>query len=284
MVDRDLAQRFIVLTGANTGIGRATALRLAERGATLVLACRSEEKTRPVLDEIRALGAGDAQFVPLDLGDLDSVRACGARIDAMGRPIDVLLNNAGLAGARGSTKQGFELAFGTNHVGHFLLTMLLAARLRAAKNARIVIVASQAHYEAKGIDFDAIRRPTKSVTGLPEYAVSKLANVLFARGLAKRLGPSGVHSYSLHPGVVASDAWRRVPWPIRPLMKIWMISNDDGAKTSLYCATSPDVAAEDGRYYDACREKKPSAVALDDTLADRLWDRSVEYTGASLSA
>jgi len=281
---RDLDQRFIVITGANTGIGRSTALRLAERGATLVLACRSEDKTRPVLEEVRALGAGDAQFVALNLGDLDSVRACAARIDAMGRPIDVLLNNAGVAGARGATKQGFELAFGTNHVGHFLLTMLLVPRIRAAKGARIVNVASRAHYDAKGIDFDAVRRTTKSVTGLPEYAVSKLANVLFTRQLAKRLGPTGVHSYALHPGVVASDAWRRVPWPIRPLMKLGMISNDEGAKTSLYCATSPEVASQDGRYYDSCREKKPSDLALDDSLAERLWDKSVEFTGASLPA
>ena len=281
---RDLDQRFIVITGANTGIGRSTALRLAERGATLVLACRSEDKTRPVLEEVRALGAGDAQFVALNLGDLDSVRACAARIDAMGRPIDVLLNNAGVAGARGATKQGFELAFGTNHVGHFLLTMLLVPKIRAAKGARIVNVASRAHYDAKGIDFDAVRRTTKSVTGLPEYAVSKLANVLFTRQLAKRLGPTGVHSYALHPGVVASDAWRRVPWPIRPLMKLGMISNDEGAKTSLYCATSPEVASQDGRYYDSCREKKPSDLALDDSLAERLWDKSVEFTGASLPA
>jgi len=281
---RDLDQRFIVITGANTGIGRSTALRLAERGATLVLACRSEDKTRPVLEEVRALGAGDAQFVALNLGDLDSVRACAARIDAMGRPIDVLLNNAGVAGARGATKQGFELAFGTNHVGHFLLTMLLVPKIRAAKGARIVNVASRAHYDAKGIDFDAVRRTTKSVTGLPEYAVSKLANVLFTRQLAKRLGPTGVHSYALHPGVVASDAWRRVPWPIRPLMKLGMISNDEGAKTSLYCAASPEVASQDGRYYDSCREKKPSDLALDDSLAERLWDKSVEFTGASLPA
>jgi NAD(P)-dependent dehydrogenase (short-subunit alcohol dehydrogenase family) len=288
MADRDLDQRFIVITGANTGIGRATALRLAERGASLVLACRSEEKTRPVLDEIRALGAGEAQFVALNLGDLDSVRAAAARIDAMGRPIDVLLNNAGLAGSRGATTQGFELAFGTNHVGHFLFTMLLAARVRAAtgkgSTPRIVNVASRAHYDAKGIDFEAARQPTKSLTGLPEYAVSKLANVLFTRQLAKRLGPAGVHSYALHPGVVASDAWRQVPWPIRPLMKLAMISNDDGAKTSLFCATSPEVASHDGRYYDTCREKKPSDLALDDALGDRLWEKSVEYTGASLPA
>jgi len=93
-----------------------------------------------------------------------------------------------------------------------------------------------------------------------------------------------VHSYALHPGVVASDAWRRVPWPIRPLMKLGMISNDEGAKTSLYCAASPEVASQDGRYYDSCREKKPSDLALDDSLAERLWDKSVEFTGASLPA
>jgi NAD(P)-dependent dehydrogenase (short-subunit alcohol dehydrogenase family) len=282
--ERDLQGRFIVITGANTGIGRVTATQLAGRGATVVLACRSEERTRPVLDEIRALGAGEAHFVSLDLAQFASARACAARIDAMGRPIDVLLNNAGLAGARGSTRDGFELAFGTNHLGHFLLTMLLVPKLRAANAARIVVVASKAHYDAKGLDFDALRGPTRSFAALSEYSVSKLANVLFARELARRLGPGGPHTYSLHPGVVASDAWRRVPWPIRPLMKLGMISNEEGAKTSLYCATSPEVAAQDGLYYDACREKAPSPLALDDALAARLWDKSVEFTGAQLPA
>jgi NAD(P)-dependent dehydrogenase (short-subunit alcohol dehydrogenase family) len=277
-----LAGRFIVLTGANTGIGRATAESLAAQGATIVLACRTEERTRPVLEAVRALGRGSAEFIPLDLGDFASTRECAARIAAVGRPIDVLINNAGLAGKRGATRDGFELAFGTNHLGHFLLTMLLLRRPGAAPSARIVNVASKAHYDAKGIDFEAVRRPTRSFTGLPEYAVSKLANVLFTRELARRMGTSGVHSYALHPGVVASDAWRRVPWPIRPLMKLGMISSEEGAKTTLYCATSPEVADASGRYYDACREKTPSALAQDDALAGRLWERSVEFTGADL--
>jgi len=279
---RDLEGRFIVVTGANTGIGRETAVRLAERGASVVLACRSEERTLPVLDQIRALGAGEARFVPLDLADLESVRACAARIDSMGRPIDVLVNNAGLAGARGATRQGFELAFGTNHLGHFALTMRLMPRVIAAGRARIVNVASIGHYRAKGIDFDAIRKPTRSLTALPEYAVSKLANVLFTRELARRVGPRGVHSYALHPGAVASDAWRRVPWPLRPLMKLGMISNAEGAKTTLFCATSPDVADQNGLYYEKCLEKRPSALALDDALAEQLWAKSVELTGVSL--
>ncbi len=194
----------------------------------------------------------------------------------------MLINNAGLAGQRGLTKSGFELAFGTNHLGHFLLTLLLAPRLRAAPGSRIVTVASQAHYDVGGIDFDAIRRPTRSITGLPEYCVSKLANVLFSSELARRLGPSGVHSYALHPGVVASDVWRRVPWPIRPLMKRRMLSNEEGARTTLYCATSTEVADRSGRYYDDCKEKAPSAAAQNIELAARLWATSAEHTGADL--
>ena len=278
----DLAGRTIVITGANTGIGRATAELLAARGAHVVLACRSQEKTAPVLAGIRAAG-GSAEGVALDLGDLDQVRQCAAGLLATDRPIHVLLNNAGLAGTRGLTRSGFELAFGTNHVGHFLLTMLLAPRLRATPSSRIVNVASKSHYRAKGIDFEAVRTTTRSITGLPEYEVSKLANVLFTKELARRLGPSGVRSYSLHPGVVASEAWRRIPWPFRAIMKLGMITNEQGAKTSIHCATSPEVADHDGRYYDECREKKPNPLADDAALARTLWEKSVAWTGADLT-
>jgi retinol dehydrogenase-12 len=279
-MERDLTGRFVVVTGANVGIGRATAEALASRGASLVLACRSEDKTRPVLEGIRAAG-GEVRFERLDLGDLASTRACAGRIAELGRPIDVLLNNAGLAGKRGITKDGFELAFGTNHVGHFLFTMLLAPQVVAAKG-RIVHVASQAHYDARGIDFDAVRRSTRTVTGLPEYAVSKLANVLFSAELARRMAPRAVHSYALHPGVVASDAWRQVPWPIRPIMKAFMITSEEGARTSIHCATAPEAAAETGLYYDTSKPKMPSALARDPVLAQTLWSKSVEYTGADL--
>jgi retinol dehydrogenase-12 len=286
---RDLEGVFVVITGANTGIGRATAVALAARGAALVLACRSEERTQPVLAEIRARGAASAEFASLDLGSFASVRASAAQILAAGRPIDRLINNAGLAGHRGLTKDGFELAFGTNHLGHFLLTMLLLPSLLRARGARIVNVSSQAHYEAPGIDFDAVRRPTRTITGLAEYGVSKLANVLFTSELARRLGGGGdggentVHSYALHPGVVASDAWRRVPWPIRPLMKRRMLSNEDGAKTTLYCATSPRVEHDNGLYYDECAPKTPSGPARDAELAKRLWEQSAAWVGEDLA-
>jgi NAD(P)-dependent dehydrogenase (short-subunit alcohol dehydrogenase family) len=278
---RDLAGRTAVVTGANTGIGRATAMGLAQQGATVVLACRSEEKARPALDAVRASG-GEADFEPLDLADLASVHASASRLAARFASIDILVNNAGVAGAVGMTKDGFELAFGTNHIGHFVLTLLLLPRLRAAQRPRIVNLSSVAHFKANGIDFDAARRPTRSPTRMREYAMSKLANVLFTKELARRLRSNGPHTYAVHPGTVASDAWRHMPWPIRPLIKLGMASNEEGAKTTLYCALSPEVAEHTGRYYDACKVKAPSARAEDPDLARELWERSVEWTGVDL--
>jgi NAD(P)-dependent dehydrogenase (short-subunit alcohol dehydrogenase family) len=188
----------------------------------------------------------------------------------------VLINNAGLAGQRGFTESGFELAFGTNYVGPFLLTSLLLDRLRESAPSRIVNVASEAHKDASGIDFDAVRKPTKSLTGLPEYAVSKLANILHAQELARRLEGTGVTSYALHPGVIASEIWRRVPWPMRSLIKLRMRSPEEGAKTSLYCATSPELANESGRYYDNARRKEPSSSVTSE-LAAELWERSADW-------
>ena len=271
-MERDLVGKTIIVTGANTGIGRVTAETLARRGARVHLACRSEEKTKPVIDAIRAAG-GDAAFLRLDLGDLADVRRAADEYLATGEPIHVLINNAGLASTQGHTKDGFELAFGTNHVGHFLFTQRLRPRIEASAPARIVNVASKAHYGAKGIDWGAVTKPTQTTVGLKEYNESKLANVLFTRSLAKRLEAKGVRTYSLHPGVVASDVWRRLG-PLAGLAKLFMISNEDGAKTTLYCATSKEAGATTGLYFDKCSSKSPSKYALDDALAEELWKRS----------
>ncbi len=274
----ELAGRTFMVTGANTGIGKETARALAGGGARVVLACRSEANGRRAAQEITAeTGNGALELLSLDLGDLASVRACAAAFLATGEPLHVLINNAGLAGRRGMTASGFELMFGTNHVGPFLLTSLVLDRLRESAPARIVNVASAAHFSAPGIDFEAVRRPTRTVTGTREYSVSKLANVLHAQELATRLEGTGVTSYSLHPGVIASDIWRRVPWPVRSLMKLRMGSPEEGARTSVYCATSPDLAGENGHYYDDCRRKPPAAVATAALGAD-LWERSVAWT------
>ena len=236
----ELSGRTFLITGANTGIGLATATGLARRGGRVFVACRSAEKGRAAVDGISAETGNDTvAFLPLDLSDLASVRACAVEFLARGEPLHVLINNAGVGGARGLTKDGFELTFGINHLGHFALTAALLDCLAASAPARVVTVSSDAHYQAPGIDFEAVRRPTASRTGLREYAVSKLSNVLFSQELARRAQGRGVTTYALHPGVVASDIWRRVPWPVRPLMKLRMLSTEQGAATSLYCATAP---------------------------------------------
>lgn len=274
----DLSGQTILVTGANTGIGRVSAADFARRGAHVLMACRSLDKTQPVVDAIRAdAGHDKVEFVPLDLGDLASVRACAAAINARPEPLHVLLANAGVAGHHGVTADGFELAFGVNHVGHYLLIRLLLDKLKASAPARVVIVSSRAHYKADGIDFDAARQPTQSTTGLPEYQVSKLANTLTARSLAARLAGTGVTTYSLHPGVIASDIWRNVPGPLRWVMKLFMQNVEDGARTQIHCATSPAVATESGLYYDKCKPKTPNPVVEDDALAEALWTRTAEW-------
>lgn len=274
-----MKNKVVIITGANTGIGRITARAIAKSGATVILACRSREKTMPVIEEIiRDTKNTAIEFLELDLASLDSVRKAAATFLATGRPLHILINNAGLAGQRGTTKEGFELAFGVNHLGHFLFTELLLERIKTSAPARIVNVASTAHYKSTPIDFDAVRAPTKTVSGLPEYQVSKLANILFTKALARRLEGTRVTTYALHPGVVATDVWRSVPWPVRPIMKMFMISEEEGAQTSIYCATSDDVAHETGLYYDTSKQKTPSALALDAAAAERLWEKSVEWT------
>ena len=279
----ELTGRAFLVTGANTGIGLATAQALAQRGGQVTVACRSPEKgTAAVAGIVAATGNDAVRFLRLDLADLASVRTAAADFLARGEPLDVLVNNAGIAGRRGLTRDGFELMFGVNHLGHFAFTLALLDSLKAsargaAGDARIVVVSSDAHYQAKGVDFAQVRHRTRAITGMPEYAVSKLCNVLFSQELARRLEGTGVTSYALHPGVVASDIWRRVPWPVRPLLTRRMLTVEQGARTSLYCATAPELAGQSGRFYDDCAEREPSHVATPE-LAARLWEQSEEWT------
>jgi len=276
----DLAGLTFLVTGGNTGIGLATARGLASGGARVHIACRSPDKGRVAAGRIAAETGNDAVgFLPLDLARLASVRECAQAFLALGQPLHVLINNAGVGGRRGLTADGFELAFGVNHLGHFALTAALAGHLAASAPARVVTVSSDAHYQAGGVDFAALRRPTRSLTGLREYAASKLCNVLFAQELARRMEGRGVTSSALHPGVVASDIWRRVPWPVRPLVTRRMLTTEQGARTSLYCATAPELAAVTGRFYDNCRERAPSPAATPE-LGFQLWERSEAWTAA----
>jgi retinol dehydrogenase 12 len=276
----DLAGRTFLVTGANTGIGLATATALAGRGATVFAASRSAEKGQAAVARMIAeSGNEDITFMPLNLADLASVKASAKAFLELDRPLHVLVNNAGIAGQRGLTGDGFELMFGVNHLGHFALTVALLDRLKASGDARVVNVSSDAHFQAKGLDFEAVRRRTRAFTGMPEYAVSKLANVLFSQELARRTAGQGVTSYALHPGVVASDIWRRVPWPARGILTRRMLTVEQGAQTSLLCATAAELAADTGKYYENGQAKEPSKVATPE-LAGELWSRSESWTGA----
>ena len=263
------------MTGANTGIGEVTAKELANRGYRVLLACRNQVKAEPVHKAITEThGDNAAQIITLDLGDFRSIRKAASEILSLNEPIALLVNNAGLV-QRGLTAQNFELCFGVNHLGPYLFTRLLLPNLLAQEKSRVVCVASTAHYKAKTFDLSIVRRSTKTVVGMQEYAVSKLANVLFASELAKRYGAQGLSACSLHPGVVASEIWRRVPTPFRYLMTLAMVTVEEGAQTTLHCSTAD--LQENGLYYDKCKPTQPSALARDEKLASSLWEKSAEF-------
>lgn len=277
----ELTGRVFLVTGANTGIGRTTALALAKRGGHVVITCRTLDKAKPVVDDIKAAtGNADVEALALDLSSLADVRRAALEYRARKLPLHVLINNAGVAGQQGLTPDGFELQFGVNHLGHYLFTRLLEPVLRASAPARVVNVSSQSSDRAKGIDWAALQQPTKTVTALDEYAVSKLCNILFAKEGAVRFGPD-ITTSSLHPGRVATDVWRRIPGFLSWFPKLFMLGVEEGALTTLHCATAPALANETGRYYDQCRERAPNPV-VSDALARLLWEKSEEFVGPFL--
>jgi len=277
-----VARTFFV-TGANSGIGRALVEALAARGdgATIVLATRSEERTRPVLTELKSRYPGArAQWVHLDVSDLGSVRRAARAFLATKQPIDVLVNNAGIAGTKRLSADGFDITYATNHIGPFLLTNLLLPRLRESPQGRVVNVASNAHFMVKGIDWSVLeRRAAPKRSGVKDYAVTKLMNVLHAKELVRRLSGTRVTTYALHPGAVASNIWRALPRPVQWVGKLFMLSNEEGARTPLYCATAPELSTTSGRYYNRGREARASALAEDAALARELWQRTEAIIG-----
>lgn len=268
--------RTFLVTGANTGIGLETARALSRLGGRVLVGARSLEKAQPVVEELRAAGGKADPFI-VDLGSFASIRKAAQEFLANGERLDVLVNNAGLASQTGHTQDGYEKTFGTNHLGPFLLTNLLLERLLQSPAPRVVTVASLMHKDANGVDFNRVKEPTTLANSIGHYAVSKLCNVLFAKELARR--HPGLLAFSLHPGVIASDIWRTLPWPIRRVAFLFMKDTVQGARTSVWLATSPEVTGLSGSYFDDLKQERLGRVASDDALAKTLWERSAAMVG-----
>jgi NAD(P)-dependent dehydrogenase (short-subunit alcohol dehydrogenase family) len=278
--ERILQGKLCLVTGANSGIGLITARELVRRGADVLLACRRPEQGHAACAQIaRETGRAPLDLLVADFASLAEVRGLAERVRALGRPLDVLVNNAGLMlTERVLTRDGFETMFGVNHLAPFLLTRLLRDRL--PPDGRVVTVASRAHKRAI-LDFDDLQGE-RSFGGWEAYCRSKLCNVLFSAELARRLGSPGPTSNSLHPGVVATGfgregnaLWRGALRLARPLMT----SPEEGAATTLYLAASPDVQGVTGHYFVRCRAAEPSRAGSDARVAARLWELSERLVG-----
>ncbi|KAL5487320.1 hypothetical protein EMCRGX_G019909 [Ephydatia muelleri] len=269
----------VIITGANTGIGKETAVDLARRGARVILACRSEEKGEEAVVEVRARSGNDkVVFRRLDLASLESVRQFASSILEEEPTIDILINNAGvMACPYAKTEDGFEMQFGVNHLAHFLLTNLLLDRLKEAPTARIVNVSSIAYRRAKGINFDDLNSE-KSYSPFLAYGQSKLANILFTRSLAKRLAGTSVIANCLHPGGIRTEL---VLYSLAtPLTFMFMKSPMEGAQTTIYCAVDEAVEGVSGKYFKDCKVTEPNTkAAVDDDMAEHLWKVSAELVG-----
>ena len=275
-IKQDLSDKVVAITGASMGIGRTTALALAAKNAHLVLMGRSKEKHESLIAEIKQRNA-KVDFIALELGSLKSVAKAAKDFVALNLPLDILINNAGLGFNQNTTEDGFEMTFGVNHLGHFLLTYLLLDKLKASKEARIVTLSSSAHYQGKPYDYSKDIKNVDGVTRTTQaYFNSKLANAMHSHKLSQLLQGTSVTTYAVHPGVVATGLWRNFWWPIQGLMKMAMIDEEQGSYTTLYCATEPSLAKETGKYYDHCKEKEPLALVKDQKLIDELWDKSIE--------
>ncbi|KAK9542504.1 hypothetical protein VZT92_000362 [Zoarces viviparus] len=276
----------VLITGANTGIGKETALDMAKRGARVILACRDITRACIAADEIRQQsGNGNVVVKKLDLTSLRSVRELARDVQENEQRLDILINNAGVMMCpKWKTEDGFEMQFGVNHLGHFLLTNCLLDLLKKSTPSRIVIVSSLAH-EKGSINFDDINLD-KDYHREESYRQSKLANVLFCRELASRMQDTGVTVYSLHPGVIRTELGRHLfptlaLWQRIILMPLLMLIKSPyaGAQTSIYCAVDESQANSSGLYYSDCAPKKPAPKALDDAAAKKLWDLSASMVG-----
>ncbi|ELU01380.1 hypothetical protein CAPTEDRAFT_181056 [Capitella teleta] len=291
--EEEIIGRTVVITGANSGLGRVTAEDLAKRGGKIIMACRDMKKCEEVKKEIiEATMNKSVHCRHLDLASLSSVRSFAEEFNANERRLDILVNNAGVMGISGrqKTEDGFEMHLGVNYLGPFLLTHLLLDKLKSSSPSRIINVTS-AIYEAGYIDFDDLNC-AKKYTHESAYAQSKLALTLFNTKLAQILENSKVSTYLVYPGLSKTNLGRHLSINnsmisgniVKPFLSVTMKNAEQGMQTILMCALNPDLAEESGFYYKSCRMAPLKKIGKDQATADRLYAISRVWTGLGLEA
>jgi retinol dehydrogenase-12 len=281
-----MQNKICLVTGATNGIGKVTALELAKMGATVIVVGRNPDKTEAVVNELRAQSGSDRVDKALaDLSSLAEVRALAENFKRKYSRLDVLVNNAGAYfGKRQVSADGYEMTFALNHLSYFLLTALLLDVLKASAPSRIVNVASDAHRTAP-LDFDDLQAE-KKFNGLVVYGRSKLANILFTYELAKRLQGTNVTANTLHPGFVATgfgaDSGALMRIGIKITARLMGVSVEEGAQTTIYLASSPEVEGVTGKYFQKCKPAQSSAASYDVDARERLWQISEQLCGVTV--
>ena len=276
-----LKGKVCMVTGATAGIGIVTAKALAQQGATVIVAGRNKEKSVSTVDQIRKeTGNHDVEYILADLSVQKEVRKLSDDFKSKFKRLDILVNNAGAVfDKRFETADGLEMTFALNHLSYFLLTDLLLDTIKASVPSRIINVSSDAHKGAK-INFDDIQGKKKYGV-MCAYGQSKLANILFTYELARKLEGSGVTSNALHPGFVASSFGSNMSGAFRLILRflqLFAMSSENGAETSIYLATSPNVANINGKYFVKKKEVRTSVESYDKNVGEKLWEVSEELT------
>jgi NAD(P)-dependent dehydrogenase (short-subunit alcohol dehydrogenase family) len=273
-----------LITGATSGIGKATALALAKKGATVILAGRDEKRCQKTVTQIKnETGNPNIDYLLVDLSVQAQVRKLADDFNSRYNRLDVLVNNAGAFYAfRQVSADGIEMNFAVNHLAYFLLTQLLLETLKTSPPARIVNVASNSHL-GEHLDFDNLELK-RGYWAVRAYGRSKLANLYFTYELARRLDGTGVTVNAMHPGFVRTNMGANNGWPVRlflPLVHLSSLTPEEGARTAVYLASSPEVESVTGKYFVREREVASDPVSYDESVAKRLWELSEEMTLAS---
>ncbi len=268
-----------LVTGGNSGVGLMTAVGLAKLGNHVFIACRSAAKSATAIEYIRqTTGNQNVAFLPLDLASLDSVRNCVKLFHEKKLPLHILVNNAGIFNRRGTTKEGFELIWGTNYLGHFLLTYLLLEKLQQSAPSRIIMVSSDLALHPSGINWDLLVKRTP-FNFIKSYAVSKLCLLLLTKELCQRLNNPLVTVNSIHPGFVQSNI---TIWHHLSKYLGLGITPEAGAYSILVCSTSPDYQNISGKFLDnQTQEISLPKIAHNQEILQQLWERSLLWTGCN---